>query len=109
MWVSLLLLILYRQAHLGLDTADAELWVFLTLVAIGLAWAQLRPLASICIIASYCAVYFFAGLNKLRSPAWRDGTALGRVTANDRDSFVGVLLARVPAELLPMGHGLKVV
>jgi hypothetical protein len=97
---SCLLAHLYRTASDGLDTADAELWVCLTLAALGIALPEVRSLATLCIGFSIAALYLFAGLNKLRSEAWRDGTALIIVTHGDDDSLAARIVSSIPRPAL---------
>ena len=68
----------------GLDTADSELWVFLAIGCVGLSVQRRTGLALEALVISFAAIYFFAGLNKLRSPQWRSGRALALITAADR-------------------------
>jgi len=75
------LAILYHNAPEGLDTADAELWVFVTLCALGAASPSAASAAVKAIIASLSFVYLFASLNKIRSSVWRNGLAFSHILA----------------------------
>ncbi len=98
--LSAILLTLYVRAPDGLDTADGELWVFVTLVSIALLAPSFITLSWVCIVASYTLVYFFAGLNKLRSVSWRSGTAFATILAGHPSSPAGRLVRNAPRSAL---------